>query len=90
MRVHRLIFLLLTTVFLNLEACSRVFWDNAASKVATRTMDLYTNEDPQFTLSPRGIPKTGGDLQNPAKWTSKWGSVVVTAFKKPVSGNNRL
>ncbi len=85
MKIYRLIPLLLTTAFLNVEACSRVFWDNAVSKVVTRTMDLYTNEDPQFALSPRGILKTGGDFQNPAKWTSKWGSVVVTAFKKAVS-----
>jgi penicillin V acylase-like amidase (Ntn superfamily) len=64
----------------DLEACSRIFWDNEINKIAARTMDLYLDEKPTFALKPRGVKKNGGVEQNSAEWVSQYGSVVITAF----------
>lgn len=65
---------------LKLDACSRIFWNKGINKISARTVDLYVNEKPTFTILPRGIKKIGGVEHNPAEWISKYGSVVITAF----------
>ncbi len=63
-------------------ACSRVFWnDNGQANVVARTMDLYMSDGAELVISPRGIAREGrtGD-DNPANWTSQYGSSAVTAF----------
>lgn len=66
--------------------CSRLFWnDNKIAMIAARTMDLYTDEHPTLQVQPMGIAKDGGAKENSIKWTSKYGSVVVSAFGKAVS-----
>lgn len=65
----------------NLQACSRIFWTNSVNKVSARTMDLYVDDHPAFFLSPRDIEKIGTTEKNPLKWTSKYGSLVITAFQ---------
>lgn len=65
---------------LELTACSRVFWSTKLNKVVARTMDLFHEESPTLTFLPRGILRDGHVSENSLKWTSKYGSVVVTAF----------
>ncbi len=61
--------------------CSRVFWNtNGQAKVTGRTMDLSMSDEPQLVVYPAGIERNGQAGPNSAKWKSKYGSVVVTAF----------
>lgn len=61
------------------DACSRIFWNsNGKAMLVARNMDL--EDFPAMYVMPAGIKRTGGeDLRNPARWISKYGS-VVTAF----------
>ncbi len=65
--------------FHNVDACSRIFWNsNGKAMLVARNMDLQ--DYPVIYVMPAGIKRTGGNyLRNPARWTSKYGS-VVTAF----------
>jgi penicillin V acylase-like amidase (Ntn superfamily) len=68
-------------------ACTRVLWnDNELAVVVARTMDWPESTQPMLTVSPRGIQRDGGRFgkeivvaDNPARWTSKYGSLVTTA-----------
>jgi penicillin V acylase-like amidase (Ntn superfamily) len=70
------------------DACTRILWnDNKLAVVAGRTMDWPTTTDPVLTVLPRGMPRDGGVLaghrlenDNPARWTSKYGSIVTTVY----------
>ncbi len=75
-----------------LMACTRLFWnDQPFAKVAVRTMDLYVDEAPSLMVLPRGLVKDGDVAKNPIEWTSKYGSVVITAFAVGVSdGMNEM
>jgi choloylglycine hydrolase len=44
-------------------------------------MDLYIDEKPTLLITPIGTQKTGGIGKKPLEWTSKYGSVLITAFK---------
>jgi len=63
-------------------ACSRIFWnDNDQANVVARTMDLYTSDEAELVINPRGVERdgvTGGE--NEASWTARYGSATVTAF----------
>jgi penicillin V acylase-like amidase (Ntn superfamily) len=69
-------------------ACTRVLWnDNKLAVVVGRTMDWPESTDPILTILPRGMRRDGGLLgpsavvkENPARWTSKYGSVVTTIY----------
>lgn len=63
-------------------ACSRVLWnDNGQAVVVGRNMDWPEDTRSDLWAFPRGIARTGlsGD-GNSATWTSKYGSVVASAF----------
>nr|WP_286177704.1 linear amide C-N hydrolase [Rhodopirellula sp. JC639] len=52
-----------------------------------RTMDWAESTEPKLYVFPRGISRDGGRVGpvevvevNPAKWTSKYGSVIVSAY----------
>ena len=70
------------------DACSRILWnDNKLAVVVSRTMDWPQSTDPILTVFPRGIERDGSragpDLivkDNPARWTSKYGSMVTTIY----------
>lgn len=63
------------------NACSLVFWNNnKQAKVTARSMDLYTSDQPQLVVLPRGMNHDGMAGNNSIKWVSRYGSVVVTAF----------
>jgi choloylglycine hydrolase len=78
--------------------CTRVLWnDNSIAVVAGRTADWFKAadpkgaSDPKLHVMPRGLGKSGamdGKVvvvsQNPAKWTSRYGSVVVGNYNSVV------
>ena len=70
------------------EACSRILWnDNGYAVMVGRTMDWPESTEPILTVFPRGLERDGGKAgpetvvaENPARWTSKYGSVVTTVY----------
>jgi choloylglycine hydrolase len=70
------------------QACSRVLWnDNKLGVFTARTMDWPESTQPILTVFPRGMQRDGGRIgseavekDNPAKWTSKYGSLVITLY----------
>lgn len=70
------------------EACSRILWnDNGYAVMVGRTMDWPESTEPILTVFPRGLERDGGKAgseivvaENPARWTSKYGSVATTVY----------
>lgn len=70
------------------DACTRVLWnDNGFAVMVGRTMDWPESTEPILTIFPRGMARDGGKAgldvivnENPARWTSKYGSVVTTIY----------
>jgi choloylglycine hydrolase len=70
------------------SACTRVLWnDNKLAVVVSRTMDWPESTEPTLMVMPRGMKRDGGRLgpetlvkDNPAKWTSKHGSMITTVY----------
>ena len=70
------------------DACSRILWsDNGLAVVVARTMDWPESTQPVLTVLPRGMARDGGRAgaetvvkDNPARWTSKYGSLVTTIY----------
>ncbi|HRO49780.1 MAG TPA: linear amide C-N hydrolase [Hyphomicrobium sp.] len=70
------------------EACTRVLWnDNKLAVVTGRSMDWPESTEPTLVVFPRGIERSGSNVgpevivaENPAKWTSKYGSMVTTVY----------
>jgi choloylglycine hydrolase len=70
------------------EACTRYLWsDNGYAVMVARTMDWPESTEPVLTVLPRGMARDGGMVdgatvvaENPARWTSRYGSVVTTLY----------
>lgn len=70
------------------HACSRILWNNnQLAVVAGRSMDWPESTMPILTVLPAGMARHGGMAgpeqvvkENPAKWTSKYGSLVTTIY----------
>jgi len=70
------------------QACTRILWNNNKfAVVVARTMDWPESTEPILTVFPRGMKRNGGLLgetlvvtENPAQWTSKYGSLVTTVY----------
>jgi penicillin V acylase-like amidase (Ntn superfamily) len=68
--------------------CTRILWNNNDLGVFSgRTMDWPESTLPRLVVFPRGMKRNGGltgDVvtvsENPAQWTSKYGSMVVTLY----------
>ncbi|MFO0891717.1 MAG: linear amide C-N hydrolase [Isosphaeraceae bacterium] len=68
--------------------CTRFLWNtNKLSVFAARTMDWPETTQPMLTVLPRGMDRSGGMMgavkvveQNPARWTSRYGSLVTTVY----------
>ena len=61
--------------------CTRVLWDDGKGDVFVgRTQDWTEKANSAFRVYPRGIERVGAVAENPHRWTSKYGSVVVTAY----------
>jgi choloylglycine hydrolase len=62
-------------------ACSRVLWVGGTDQVFVgRTQDWTEKAGTAFRLYPRGIARTGAVAANPLQWTSKHGSLVLSAY----------
>lgn len=69
-------------------ACTRVLWNNnKLAVVVGRTMDWPESTHPVLTVLPRGMKRDGSLIggqvivpDNPARWTSRYGSVVTTVY----------
>lgn len=65
-------------------ACTTAFWNNnSQAKVVARTVDLFIPDTPKIIVYPRGTQRNGETDQNPLKWVSKYGNVVVSEFNSP-------
>ena len=70
------------------DACTRVLWNNnKLAVISARTMDWPESTEPILTVFPRGMQRDGGRAgnatvvaENPARWTSKYGSLVTTLY----------
>lgn len=68
--------------------CTRILWNCSSHAVMTgRTMDWPESTRPVLTALPRGMARNGGMAggeiivtENPARWTSVYGSLVTTAY----------
>ncbi|MEC7839768.1 MAG: linear amide C-N hydrolase [Chlamydiota bacterium] len=68
--------------------CTRVLWNtNQSIVVCGRSMDWPESTEPKLIIFPRGIKRDGGKIgsdvlvkENPLQWTSKYGSVVTSAY----------
>lgn len=64
------------------NACTRIVYTGDNGMVVTgRTMDWKTEMHSNIWIFPRGIERSGETGSNSLKWTSKYGSVVTSAFE---------
>lgn len=62
-------------------ACTRVVWMSPDGQVLVgRTQDWTEKAGHAFRVFPRGIERVGAVAENPLEWTSKFGSLVLTAY----------
>jgi choloylglycine hydrolase len=63
------------------QACSRVVWTAPDGQVFVgRTQDWTERANSAFRVYPRGLERVGAVAQNPHKWTTKYGSLVLSAY----------
>lgn len=63
------------------DSCSRVLWSDSGRNVLVgRNMDWFEDMRSNIWVLPRGVRRDGLAAKNPLKWTSKYGSAVVTAY----------
>ncbi len=61
--------------------CTRVLWAPGDGQVFVgRTQDWTEKANSSFRVYPRGIARSGAVAENPHKWTSKYGSLVITGY----------
>ena len=61
--------------------CTRILWVAADGQVFVgRTQDWTEKANSAFRVYPRGIERNGAVAENPHKWTSKYGSLVITGY----------
>lgn len=61
--------------------CSRVLWNDSGRNVLVgRNMDWFEDLRSNIWVLPRGMERSGLAAKNPLKWTSKYGSVIVSAY----------
>lgn len=83
MKLKRVLALALVGLFSAESAlsCTRVLWASPDNQVFVgRTQDWTERANSAFRVFPRGIERTGAVAENPHRWTSKYGSVVLTAY----------
>ena len=62
--------------------CTRVVYSGKNGMVATgRSMDWKTEMHSNLWVFPKGMERNGETGANSLKWTSKYGSVVTSAFE---------
>jgi choloylglycine hydrolase len=83
-RFARTLTLALTATLVAIQpahACTRVLWVSPDNQVFVgRTQDWTEKAGHAFRLLPRGAQRVGAVAENPHKWTSKYGSLILTAY----------
>lgn len=59
------------------EACSRILWKNSLGTYVGRGEDWFSDAPTDLWVLPRGMERAGAVADNPYKWTSQYGSLVV-------------
>lgn len=73
--------LLSSAPLLRADACTRVVYQGPENTVLTaRSMDWTEDLHSNLWIFPRGMERSGEVGSNPMKWTSKYGSVVTSAY----------
>jgi choloylglycine hydrolase len=62
------------------HACSRVFWNDNPVKLVGRTLDWSRNFDEVMWALPAGMERSGRAADNPAKWTSRYASLIIAGL----------
>lgn len=63
------------------DACSRVVYKGPENTIITaRSMDWKDEIDPNLWILPRGLERSGNVGDMSLKWTSKYGSVIASAW----------
>jgi choloylglycine hydrolase len=63
------------------HACTRVVWAAPDNQVFVgRTQDWTEKANSAFRVYPRGMERTGAVAENPHRWASKYGSLVITGY----------
>ena len=69
------------TSFQTASACSRILWnDNDHAVLVGRNMDWFEDIRSNMWILPRGVERDGMAETNSLEWTSKYGSVILTAY----------
>lgn len=75
------LFIFAMTIGNRSEACTRVVYKGPENTVITaRSMDWKTEMETNLWIFPRGMKRTGEVGPASVKWTSKYGSIVATAW----------
>jgi choloylglycine hydrolase len=76
------VFLMLAPQAYTCLACTRVLYQGPNGTVIVgRTMDWSTDLHSNLWLFPRGMKRNGEVKKNSVKWTSKYGSVITSAYE---------
>jgi len=73
---------IMTTVWQRAEACSRILCETGTKTyIVGRTMDWAdASAAVAFWVFPRDMERDGGMGNNPIRWTSKYGSVIISLY----------
>ena len=61
-------------------ACSRVFWNDNPVKLVGRTLDWSRHFNEAMWALPAGMERAGRAPDNPAKWKSRYGSLIIAGL----------
>jgi len=79
--IQRFVVGLLAIVSLSVWGCTRAVYQGEEGLMITgRSMDWKDEIDPNIWLFPRGMQRHGAVGENSVSWTSKYGSIVTSAF----------
>lgn len=81
-KIVSLSLLLIGAMGMTAEACTRVVYQGADNTVMTaRSMDWKEDLQSNLWIFPRGMERSGEVGKNPLRWTSKYGSVIASAYE---------
>ncbi len=73
--------IVLTAHFNVIEACTRIVYQGPNNTILTaRSMDWKEDSRSNLWIFPRGMERNGEVGKSPMKWTSKYGSVIASAY----------
>jgi len=76
-----LITILSMAVVPSAQACSRLVYNGGQyGPITARSMDWYIDPYSKIWVFPEGMRRDGGTGRNSIKWTSKYGSIVTSAY----------